>query len=136
MSARIIRTSIVVAAFILVGAAFAQAEPVNVKINFKFIAGTKTFEPGTYAVDVASDGKVVLTADKGTAVELAQVKALGHKKNDRLELAFDEMGSVMYLSEVWMPEKDGIRVATVDGSERRVTVNGPKNAAPAPQSGK
>jgi hypothetical protein len=127
MNVRIIRNAIASVALILVGAAFAQAEPSNVQIKFKFIAGTKILEPGSYAVDVAANGGVVLTAEKGGTVELGQIKSLGRKKVSKLELVFEEVGSQMYLSEVWVPEKDGIKVGNVDASDRRVTVS-PKTA--------
>jgi hypothetical protein len=121
---RIIRTSLAIIALILVGAAWAQAEPSTVQIKFKFIAGSKILDPGTYSVDVAAGDKVVLTPEKGgAALELAQVKNLGRKKVSKLELVFEELGSQMYLSEVWVPEKDGIKVANVDASDRRQTVS-------------
>jgi hypothetical protein len=123
MSVRIIRTLVVVLAFVFVAASFAQAEPASVQIKFKFVVAGKMLEPGTYTVDVADGGKVTLTPDKGGAVELTEVKILGHKKLSKAELAFEEMGSMMYLSEVWMPEKAGVKVGGAEGAERRVTVS-------------
>jgi hypothetical protein len=123
MNVRIIRTSLAIIALILVGAAWAQAEPSNVQIKFKFIAGSKMLDAGNYAVDLAGD-KVVLTPEGGgAALELAPVKNLGRKKVSKLELVFEEVGSTMYLSEVWVPEKDGVKVSNVDASERRQTVS-------------
>jgi hypothetical protein len=122
MNGRIIRTSVAIIAVFLIAAVSARAEPSSVQIKFKFIAGSKILDAGNYTVDAEGD-KVVLTPEKGGAVELAQVKSLGKKKLSKLELVFDEVGSQMYLSEVWVPEKDGIKVANVDGSERRQTVS-------------
>jgi hypothetical protein len=123
MSARIVRTGVFVLALILVGASFGQAAPAaSVQVKFKFIVAGKMLEPGTYGVEVADGGKVVLTSEKGGTVELAQVRNLGHKKVTKTALVFEEMGSLMYLSEVWTPEKDGVKVGGADGAERRVTV--------------
>jgi hypothetical protein len=123
MNARLIRTSIALIAFAFFAAAFAQAEPSSVEIKFKFIVGGKIMDAGNYAVDVADGGKVVLKAEKGGTVELSSVKDLGRRKVSKAELVFDEAGSMMYLSEVWVPEKDGIKVGGADGAERRVTVS-------------
>ena len=123
MSARLIRTSIALLAFVFVMAAFAQAEPSSVEIKFKFIVGGKILEPGSYAVDVADGGKVILTPAKGNALELPSVKGLGQRNVSKTELVFDEAGSMMYLSEVWVPAKSGVMVGGADGAERRVTVS-------------
>jgi hypothetical protein len=123
MSVRIVRTGVFILALILVGASFVQAAPSSsVQVKFKFIVAGKMLEPGTYGVEVADGGKVVLTSDKGGTVELSQIRDLGHKKVSRTELVFEEMGSLMYLSEVWTPDKAGVKVGGADGAERRVTV--------------
>ena len=93
MSIRIIRTAIAIVALVIVGAAFAQAEPSNVQITFKFIAGAEILGAGSYTVDVAANGGVVLTPEKGGTVELGQIKSLGRKKVSKLELVFEEVGS-------------------------------------------
>jgi hypothetical protein len=124
MSVRTVRTGVFILALILVGASFGQAAPAtSVQVKFKFIVAGKMLEPGTYGVEVGDGGKVVLTSEKGAAVELAQVRDLGHKKVSKTELVFEEMGSLMYLSEVWTPDKDGVKVGGADGAERRVTVS-------------
>lgn len=122
MNVRLIRTTIVVLALVLAGAAAAQAQTPSVQVKFKFIVAGKTFDPGTFTVDQASSGKVVLTPEKGGAVELPVLKSFDRKVS-KLELVFDEVGSVMYLSEVWLPGKPGAKVGNVDGSVSRRTVS-------------
>ena len=51
------------------------------------------------------------------------MKPLGRRKVSKAELVFDEAGSMMYLSEVWVPETDGVKVGGSDGADRRVTVS-------------
>ena len=129
MNARFARLVVAAFAIILVGSAFVHAETNTsnaVNIKFKFIAGSKMLDPGNYTVDVAANGSVTLTPEKGSAVELPQVKDLGNKKVNKLEVVFEEMGSMMYLSEVWVPAKPGTKVGSVDAGERRQVVS-PKN---------
>ncbi len=95
MNVRFVRTGVAVIALILAVTSLALAEPNksnSVNIKFKFIVGGKLMEPGTYAVDVAENGNVTLTPEKGSPVELAQVKNLGKKKVSKLELVFEEAG--------------------------------------------
>jgi len=125
MNVRIIRTTVALVALILVGAAWAQAEPTSVQIKFKFIVAGKILEAGNYTVDAAASGKVVLTPESGTAIELPQLKSYG-RKVAKLELVFDEVGGTMYLTEAWLPGKDGVKVGNADGSVARRTVTAKK----------
>jgi hypothetical protein len=129
MNGRVIRNGVIIAALILAGGAWAQAQAQapSVHIGFSFVAASKMLTAGNYSVDIASNGNVVLTPEKGgAAVELPQIKALSHRKVQRPELIFDVMGSVRYLSEVWLPEKGGCLVGEVNDPQERETVSGPK----------
>jgi hypothetical protein len=124
VNVRVIRASIVLVTLILVGAGWAQAESSKVQIKFKFVAAGKMLEAGNYTVEVADGGKVILTPEKGAAVELSEVKKLGHRKVSKAELIFDEAGLTRYLSEVWVPGSDGVKVGGSDSAEERVSVTG------------
>jgi hypothetical protein len=124
---RTIRSLIITVALVLAVSALSAAQTPTVKVGYNFLVAGKTLAAGTYSVDVAANGNVVLTPEKdGTAVEIPQLKLLSKRKVDRVELAFDKVGSVHYLSEVWVPGKGGIQVATVPYSEEREMVTGPK----------
>ncbi len=106
----------------------AQAQAQTMQIGFSFVAADKMLNAGTYSVDIASDGNVVLTPEKGgAAVEIPKIKTLSHREVDRAELVFDVAGStVRYLTEVWLPGKGGCLVGKVDDVQGRDTVKGPK----------
>jgi hypothetical protein len=127
MKSRVIRIGIVIAALILVGGAQAQAQTPSLQVGFSFIAAGKMLSAGNYTVDIASNGNVVLTPEKGgAAVEMPQLKTMGNKKVERVELVFETSGFVKYLTEVWLPGKPGCSVGRVDDVQDRQTVSGPK----------
>lgn len=127
MFGRVIRLGIVIAALILAGGAWAQAQTPDLRIGFDFIAAGKMFKAGNYSVGVASNGNVVLTPEKGGAgVEIPQIKTLSQRDVQRAELVFDVSGTIRYLTEAWVPGKGGILVGKVDDPQARDTVRGPK----------
>jgi hypothetical protein len=124
---RMVRSFIVTVALVLVASAMALAETPTVKVGFNFLAAGKTLSAGTYSVDVAANGNIVLTPEKGgAAVEIPQLKVLSTRKVDRVEMGFNLVGSAKYLTEVWVPGKGGFKVDTVPYTEDRETVTGPK----------
>jgi hypothetical protein len=126
MNVRFVRLFVVVAVLILVGGVWAQAQGPTVNIKFKFQASGKLFEAGTYSVDFASNGNVMLTPAKGgTAIEVAKQRTLGGRNVRKVELVFDRIGSLLSLSEVWLPGRGGCEVSRAD-TEDRVTVTGPE----------
>ena len=127
MKVRIVRSVIFIAALLLVGSAWAQAQAPSVHIGFGFVAAGKMLNAGDYSFTVASDGKVTLTPEKGgAALELPRMKTLSNRNVQRTELVFDVSGSVKYLSEVWLPGKGGCLVGRADDTQEQVTVSGPK----------
>ena len=117
----------VIAALALAGTASAQ-EP-TLSVEFGFAAAGKLLDPGTYTVSTAANGNVVLTPEKGgAAVELPLLKAISQRNVDRAALVFGRVGSVWFLSEVWLPGKGGSLVGKLDYSEESKTVKGPKAA--------
>ena len=126
MNVRFVRYFVVIVALILVGVVSAQAQTPTVNIKFKFHANGTLFEAGTYSVDFGSNGNVILTPAKGgTAIEVARQKALAGRNVRKVELVFDRVGSLLFLSEVWLPGRGGCEVSRAD-TEDRVTVSGPE----------
>jgi hypothetical protein len=123
MNARLVRLVVVAAVVMLVGVVSASAQPSPVEIKFKFQANGKLFEAGTYTVDFSSSGNVLLTPAKGAAVEIPRQKLLGGRNVRKVELVFDRVGSLLFLSEVWIPGRGGCEVSRAD-TEDRATVKG------------
>ena len=129
MFGRIIRTVVIITIVVLASAAWAQAQAPVVDIKFGFVAGGKTLAAGSYAVDVAANGNVVFTPEKGgTPFEVPQMKVLSKRNVARAALVFDVVGSARFLSEVWLPGKGGTQVGRQSEAQERETVKGPKAA--------
>jgi len=124
MNARFVRLVVVAAALVLVAAVSAQAQASTVDIKFKFQANGRLFEAGTYSVDFGSNGNVMLTpAGGGAPIEIAKQKTLGGRNVRKAELVFDRVGSLLFLSEVWLPGRGGSEVSRAN-TEDRQTVKG------------
>jgi hypothetical protein len=124
---RTVRSFMVAVALVFAVSALASAQMATVKVGFDFLVAGKTLSSGTYSVDVATNGNIVFTPEKGgTAVEAPQLKVLSKRNVDRVELGFDVVGSAYYLAEVWVPGKGGFQVAKVPYAEDHETVTGPK----------
>jgi hypothetical protein len=127
MTGRVVRSCVIAVALVLAAATWAQAQAPSVNISFKFIAAGKVLDAGNYSVDVTSDGRVVLTPEKGgTAVEVPQIRTLSQRNVQRPELIFDRVGSAMFLAEVWVPGKGGFLVGRRSDAQEREKVTGPK----------
>ena len=127
MNGRLFRTCVIVLTLILVVGTWAYAQAPSVNIKFPFVAAGKTLDAGTYTVDVAENGNVVLTAaEGGAAVEFAETKKLNDRKFDRPELMFDVVGSARILAQVKLPGKGHFVVNRQEGAMEQETVKGPK----------
>ena len=127
MMVRIVRSFIAAVALVFAVSALASAQAATVKVGFDFLVAGKTVSAGAYSVDVAANGNIVFTPEKGgAAVEFPQLKVLSTRKTDRVELGFDVVGSAHYLSQVWVPGKGGFQVAKVPYAEDHESVSGPK----------
>jgi len=104
----------------------AQAQARRVKVDFPFVAAGKALAPGTYAIDVAPSGNVVLTAEGGAAVEIPDTKKLNDRNVSRTELMFDVVGSARFLAQVKLPEKGHFVVGRQEGAVEQETVKAPK----------
>ena len=127
MNRRRFRALVVAAVLMLAGSAWAQAQAPGVDIDFKFIAAGKTLNAGTYTVDVAPNGNVVLTAAEGGAsVAIPDTRKLNDRNFDRPELMFDVVGSARFLAQVKLPGKGHFVVGRQEGAQEQETVKGPK----------
>jgi hypothetical protein len=129
MNGRFIRTTIIVVALFLAGSAWAAAQAPSVNVEFRFVAAGKTMNAGTYAVDIAPSGNVVLTAEQGgAAIEIPETKKLHERTIKRAELVFDVVGSARFLAEVRLPGKGAFVVGRHADAQEQETVSGPKPA--------
>ncbi len=127
MNGRFFRSSVIILALILAGGVWAHAQAPSVNIKFPFVAAGKTLNAGTYSVDVAENGNVVLTAAEGGAtVEFADTRKLNDRNFDRPELMFDVVGSARMLAQVKLPGKGHFVVGRQEGAVEQETVKGPK----------
>ena len=127
MNGRFFRSSVIILALILAGGTWAYAQAPSVNIKFPFVAAGKTLDAGTYAVDLAANGNVVLTAAEGGAsVELPDTKKLNDRNFDRPELMFDVVGLARMLAQVKLPGKGHFVVGRQEGAVEQETVKGPK----------
>jgi hypothetical protein len=127
MNGRTIRSFVILVALVFAGGAWAHAQAPTVNIDFAFVAAGKTLNAGSYTVDVAPSGNVVLTAaDGGASVEIPDTKKLSDRKFDRPELMFDVVGSARFLAQVKLPGKGHFVVGRQEGAVEQETVKGPK----------
>ena len=129
MNRRVRRGLTFAAGLLLSASTLALAQAPSLDIEFPFLAAEKTLKAGSYSVDIAENGHVVLAAAQGgAAVDIVPQKQISDRKVDRLELVFDVVGSAKFLSEVLLPGKGGCQVNRHPNSEERQSVKGPKPA--------
>jgi hypothetical protein len=127
MNRRVCRRLALAAGFLLAASTLAIAQAASLDIEFPFLAAEKTLKAGSYSVDIAANGSVVLTAAQGgAAVEIPTQKQLSDRKVERTELVFEVVGSARFLSEVKVPGKGHYLVARRADAQERQTVKGPK----------
>lgn len=115
------------AGLLLSASTLALAQAPSLDIEFPFLAAEKTLKAGSYSVDIAENGHVVLAAAQGgAAVDIVPQKQISDRKVDRLELVFDVVGSAKFLSEVKVPGKGHYLVGRRPEAQERQTVKGPK----------
>ncbi len=87
----------------------------HVNIPFKFFFGGKPFEPGEYVISnpTSTPKFISLQAVKGkSGHQVAIITRLDatHEGSKAQRLIFDTVGEEKYLSEVWIPGKDGFLI--------------------------
>lgn len=106
-----------VAALVLVLAAAPAAmaqDLVTANVDFAFKAAARTFQPGTYDFQInRSDDTVTVSNARNTKTPTATlpvVCALAMHEGQQAHVVFDKVGSDLVLSEVWLPDSDGVLV--------------------------
>ena len=128
MNGRLTRSLVLALALTLAGGAWAHAQAPSVDVKFPFVAAGKTLNAGTYSLDLASNGNVVITlAEGGASVEFPDTRKLNDRNFDRPELMFDVVGSARILAQVKLPGKGHFVVGRQEGASEQETVKGPKS---------
>ena len=114
-----------VAAFVL-GGAIAQAQQVvTAEIGFPFTAGGKEMAAGKYSFEVTAAGPVVVRGPSGTSGLMPVITTLGRHDLDKdPEFVFDKIDGKLFLSEIWVPGKDGLLVLATKGPHGHAVVGG------------
>ena len=126
MKARVtVAVAALVAAFVL-GGAIAQAQQVvTAEIGFAFTAGGKEMAAGKYTFEVTPAGPVVVRGPGGTSGLMPVITTLGRHDMDKdPEFVFDKIDGKMFLSEIWVPGKDGLLVLATTGPHAHAVVGG------------
>ena len=108
----------------------------TVSVPFKFEAGGKPFPAGEYSIELRPDGSVGLRAAP-TGVEIVIAAKEKQKRPARVEapeIVFDMVGNFepsfseyvadYLLSEIWLPDGNGVVVLTTTGKHDHRTVTG------------
>lgn len=109
---------------VLAGCAVAQAQTATVDIKSAFFVGGRAMPAGTYRIEQTGSGEVVLQggATDSASVVMPVITVLGRLSSDKSpELVFDKVNGGLYLSEIWLPGRDGLLVlATKEAHEHQV----------------
>ena len=98
-------------------------------VPFEFTHDDQTYPPGTYLVVHRVNPFPSLrleSADKKKGSLLLAVGRIGRPPRlypPRVSLVFDKIGDRHYLSEVWLPGRDGFRIRATKQEHERVTVD-------------
>lgn len=112
--------------------ALAQVPPANesnfptlaVVVAFPFHAGGETMPAGKYFLEQASSELLMLRSADGGAAELFVITRLG-QPSTRLgapAVSFDKVGDAYFISEVWIPGRDGFLLSGTMVPHTHVTV--------------
>ncbi len=116
-----------VAALLAMGAmAMGQAEILKAKIDFPFMAGSKSLPAGEYNFTAQEMDQVFRVQGMGKDTALVNViTRLGaeiHNTPQDAHLVFDKVGDTYYLSEIWIPGMDGFLVQVTKGAHTHKVV--------------
>ncbi|HYA49454.1 MAG TPA: hypothetical protein VEG35_07115 [Burkholderiales bacterium] len=118
------RLLILLAAAVVMSYGLAYAQTGTVKVDFPFVAGAKTLQPGTYTVTMPNDNAVAFDGPGGKAILVIQTQLARRDQNTDLEVVFDVVGGKYLLSEVWFPEHDGYLVLSTRQAHKHAVAGG------------
>ena len=105
---------------IVLAGAFALAGDMTVNISHPFKAGGKDYPAGRYRFisDETSDHIDLLSIDRKTRDEIKITSRLSSKPGKWGEVVFDEVGSDLYLSEIYFVAVDGYYFQGIPGKHK------------------
>ncbi len=124
------------AVFLILGCLGAQGANLF-KFSFPFKAAGKNFPAGEYFLEWKDDGTLTLRRESTGAETVLPViekmtrpdppetdpKVVFHMVGD-FAPSYSEYITVYILAEVWLPERDGLRLHTTKGAHKEVSVKG------------
>jgi hypothetical protein len=129
-------SGLAIALAIIAGSGVARAQ-VTMTVPFKFEAGGKSFPPGEYSIGLKQNGAIGLrSGPNGVELVIPAKERLKQRMPpiNEPELVFDMVGNFepsyseyvtdYLLSEVWLPDADGVIVLTTSGKHQHRTVKG------------
>ncbi len=124
MKRRWAASAFAIAIVIFAASSWAQGQATSMKIRFDFFAQGRDLPPGVYSFDVTPAGHVLLHSEKtGAEIDLNPIKSLGQNSSIKEpKLVFDKVGSVRFLSEVWLPGQEGYLVGSATGDREQEVV--------------
>jgi hypothetical protein len=87
-------------------------EPQELKVTFPFQVGDKILPAGTYTIEQPSAELLVLRDAKGDVVQMPVILRVARLSPPLTEskVIFDKFGDSYYISEIWVPDRDGFVV--------------------------
>ncbi len=113
------------AVMLLAPIAYGQTMPLlRVNVPFGFKAAGKDLPAGTYFFKKETDGAIRMSSnDKAVNLRLPVITSLARSSStDDHQLAFDNVGEVRILSEVWLPDREGALVSITRGEHKHEVV--------------
>jgi hypothetical protein len=87
-------------------------EPQTLKVTFPFQVSDKVLPAGTYSIEQPSAEILVLRDAKGDVVQMPVIIRVAKLSPPLTEskVIFDKFGDSYYISEIWVPDRDGFVV--------------------------
>jgi hypothetical protein len=87
-------------------------EPQVLSVTFPFQVADKILQAGVYAIEQPSADLLVLRSAKGDVVQLPVILRVAKLSPPLTEskVIFDKFGDSYYISEIWVPDRDGFVV--------------------------
>jgi hypothetical protein len=87
-------------------------EPQVLNVTFPFQVADKILQAGVYSIEQPSADRLVLRSAKGDVVEMPVIVRVARLSPPLTEskVIFDRFGDSYYISEIWVPDRDGFVV--------------------------
>jgi hypothetical protein len=136
MKRHVVVTALALVFTVIAGAALmAQQVEVGVfNVQFKFMADEKPFPPGEYSIQEAAGQPTSITllpaVGKGAEVVVPVITRLAAPDVESVvpRLVFDVVGGQDYLSEVWLPGRDGLVTRVTKEAHKHEVLKGQRKS--------